>query len=348
MALRAYSSSLREFLEAPDPVGPTVLIADRHLTVADSLARLVTDSGAGRVAATVQDSGSVLEMTRKIAPDVAIIALDLSPGCSLVRGLRDSCPDTRIIVLADRMDGEDSLLLDALASGAVGAIYKESSSDDLARALATSSERTPVVVDEAAGLLLGSYVDAMTEKRLRDRATIEALAAAVEVRDAVTGQHLHRVTELATRCVDAIDADLAQNEEVVFGFMLHDVGKIGVPDAVLNKRGPLDSAEKEIMRRHPELGVKIVQPIGFSSMATDVILHHHERWNGQGYPQGLRREEIPLAARAFAVADAFDAMTSDRPYRAALPAGDSLQVLKDAAYTEFDPDIVDVFLDLND
>ncbi|HEX2294663.1 MAG TPA: HD domain-containing phosphohydrolase [Actinomycetota bacterium] len=335
-------------MEAPEPAGPTVLIAERHLTVAESLARLVTESGAGRVAAKVQDPAAALEMTRKIAPDVAIVALDLSPGCSLVRGLRDSCPDTRVIVLADRLDGADSALLDALASGAVGAIYKESSSDDLARALASSSQQTPVVVDEATGLLLGSYVDAMTEKRQRDRATIEALAAAVEVRDAVTGQHLHRVTELATRCVDAIDPDLAKNEEVVFGFMLHDIGKIGVPDAILNKRGPLDAAEREVMRRHPELGVKIVEPIGFSPMATDVILHHHERWNGEGYPEGLRREEIPVTARAFAVADAYDAMTSDRPYRAALPAGDSLQVLKDAAYTEFDPDIVDVFIDLND
>ena len=329
-------------------MGPTVLIAERHLTVVDSLARLVTESGAGRVAAKVQDAAGALEMTRKIAPDIAIVDLDLSPGCSLVRGLRDLCPDTRIIVLADRLGGRDEALLDALASGAVGAIYKEGSSDDLARALANSSHEAPVVADEATGLLLGSYVDAMAEKRMRDRATIEALAAAVEVRDAVTGQHLHRVTELATRCVQEIDSDLAQNEEVVFGFMLHDIGKIGVPDAVLNKRGPLDAAEKEIMRRHPELGVKIVEPIGFSPMATDVIMCHHERWNGEGYPAGLRREEIPLAARAFAVADAFDAMTSDRPYRAALPASDSLQVLEDAAYTEFDPDIVDVFIDLND
>ena len=335
-------------METPEPLGPTVLIAERHRTVAESLAGLVTGSGAGRVAAKVHDVSSALEMTRKIAPDVAIIDLELSPGCSLIRGLRDSCPDTRIIVLADRLGGADEAIVDALASGAVGAIYKESSSADLARALSSSSQQTPVVADEAAGLLLGSYVDAMAEKRLRDRATIEALAAAVEVRDAVTGQHLHRVTELATRCVDAIDPGLAQNEEVVYGFMLHDIGKIGVPDAVLNKRGPLDAAEKEIMRRHPELGVKIVEPIGFSPMATDVIMWHHERWNGEGYPHGLRREEIPIAARAFAVADAFDAMTSDRPYRAALPAGDSLQVIRDAAFTEFDPDIVDVFVDLND
>jgi putative nucleotidyltransferase with HDIG domain len=335
-------------LEAAQPVGPTVLIAERHLTVAQSLARLVADSGAGCVAAQVGDAESALEVARKIAPDIAIVDLDLSPGCSLVAGLREASPETRIIVLADRMGGRDEALLDALASGAVGAMYKESSMDDLARALTSSSHETPVVVDEAAGLLLGSYVDAMADKRVRDRATIEALAAAVEVRDAVTGRHLHRVTELATECIEAVDPALAKNEEVVFGFMLHDVGKIGVPDAVLNKRGPLDAAEREVMRRHPELGVKIVEPIGFSPMATDVIMSHHERWNGEGYPHGLRREEIPVVARAFAVADAFDAMTSDRPYRAARPAADSLQVLTDAAYTEFDPDIVEVFVDLND
>ncbi len=335
-------------MESPEPARPTVLIAERHLMVAQSLARLVVDSGAGRVAAHVQDAASALETSRKIAPDVAIVDLDMSPGCGLVRGLHEACPDTRIIVLADRMGGGDATLVDALAAGAVGAMYKESSTDDLTRALTSSSRQTPVVVDEAAGLLLGSYVDAMAEKRARDRATIAALAAAVEVRDAVTGQHLHRVTELATQCMEAVDSDLAKNEEVVFGFMLHDVGKIGVPDSVLNKRGPLDLAERAVMRRHPELGVKIVEPIGFSPMATDVIMWHHERWNGEGYPHGLRREEIPLAARAFAVADAYDAMTSDRPYRAALPTGDSLQVLKDAAYTEFDPDVVEIFLDLND
>ncbi len=335
-------------MESNDPVAPTVLIAERHRTVADSLARLVTEAGAGSVAASVQDAASALEMGQKVAPDVAIIDLGLSPDCSLVRGFHELCPETRIIVLADRMDGDGSALVDALASGAVGAIYRESSSEDLARALTSSSAATPVFVDEAAGLLLGSYVDAMAEKRLRDRATIEALAAAVEVRDLATGQHLHRVTDLATVCMGAIDPALAKNEEVVFGFMLHDVGKIGIPDAVLNKAGPLNTREKEVMRRHPEMGVKIVQPIGFSPAATDVIMSHHERWNGRGYPHGLRREEIPLTARAFAVADAFDAMTSERPYRHALPAADTLQILEDSAYTEFDPDIVDVFIDLND
>jgi putative two-component system response regulator len=140
-----------------------------------------------------------------------------------------------------------------------------------------------------------------------------------------------------------IDAQVARNEEVTFGFTLHDVGKIGVPDAILTKPGPLNDVEWTYMRRHPELGVKIVQPIGFSSAATDIILWHHERWDGNGYPHGLRAEEIPLTARAFAVADGYDAMTSDRPYRAAMSSDDALAVIHDESGAKYDPEMVRLF-----
>ena len=133
-----------------------------------------------------------------------------------------------------------------------------------------------------------------------------------------------------------------------YGFTLHDIGKIGVPDAILNKPGPLSEQEWEVMQTHPRLGCKIVEPLGFSSTATDVIMCHHERWDGSGYPLGLEREEIPITARAFAVADAFDAMTSDRPYRAALPKEAALATLSDEAGTSLDPDVVEVFISLND
>lgn len=326
----------------------TVLIAERHRTVAQSLTRLVEGLGSAHVAGQAHETSTALGLAEKVKPDVAIVDLDLSPNCTLVRGIRTLSPETRIIVLADRMQGEASALVDALASGAVGAIYKESSIDDLARALKSSSEHTPVVADEAAGLLLGSYLDALSEKRLRDLATIEALASAVELRDVGTGHHLHRVTELASKCIDAIDSTLALNEEVAFGFMLHDVGKIGVPDAVLSKPGPLDSGEWDVMRRHPEMGVKIVQPIGFSSAATDTILWHHERWDGSGYPHRLAGDDIPVTARVFALADAYDAMVSDRPYRAGMSKAQALGEIRTNAGTAFDPALVNVFIDLTD
>jgi response regulator RpfG family c-di-GMP phosphodiesterase len=328
------------------PAAVRVVIAERHRTVAQSLAALVDALGNAELTATVTTAADALKVTERLAPDVAIIDLDLSEGCSLVRGLKESSPDTRIVVLGDRSMDDSDNLVNALASGAVGAIYKEAPMEELARAVASSSPMAPVVADEATGVLLGSYLDALSEKRRRDLATIEALAAAVEVRDTVTGRPLHRVTGLATECMDALDPGLARNEEVSFGFLLHDVGKIGVPDAVLNKPGPLAEREWTVMRRHPELGVRIVEPIGFSPTATEIILAHHERWDGTGYPKGLERDEIPLTARVFAVADAFDAMTTDRPYRSALPGATALETIIEAAGSRYDPEIVDVFVGL--
>jgi len=324
----------------------SVMIAEGHRTVAQSLAQIVSNLGGAEVSAQVHTAEDALEVAPKLAPDVAIIDLDLSPGCSLVASLKESCPDTRIIVLADRMSGSDQSVMSALESGAVGAIYKEASLDELARALVSSSSDTPVLSDHAAGLLVASYLEAMTHKRTRDLATIQALAVALEARDTTTGEHVRRVTDLASTCMDAIDPEIAKNEEVSFGFMLHDVGKIGVPDAILNKRGPLTDQEWAVMHRHPDLGMRIVEPIGFSPSATDVILHHHERFDGSGYPGGLARDEIPLTARAFAVADAYDAMTNDRPYRGAMTKDDALEVISLRAGSTYDPEVVDLFVDL--
>jgi HD-GYP domain-containing protein (c-di-GMP phosphodiesterase class II) len=188
----------------------------------------------------------------------------------------------------------------------------------------------------------------MTEKRQRDLATIETLASAVEVRDLCTGEHLRRVTALALESLSVVDPVLAKNEEVTFGFMLHDVGKIGTPDAILQKPGPLTEDEWTVMRLHPEMGAKIVEPIGFSSTATEIILGHHERWDGKGYPHRLKGEEIPLTARTFAISDAYDAMTSDRPYRPAMDPADALGAIKEVSGTMYDPDLVEVFVDLRE
>ena len=324
----------------------TVLIAERERTVAQALSRIISDSSGASIAAAVATAGDALDVGAKLQPDVAIVDLDLSPDCALIAGIHALCPETRIIVLSNRVGDQGELMVKALASGAVGAMYKEDSFDQLYKAMQVSTKKTPVLAEEAAGLLLNSYLDAMTDKRDRDLATIQALAAAVEARDYGTGRHLKRVTDLACSCMEAIDPELAANEELAYGFLLHDVGKIGIPDSVLNKPGPLDDREWASMRRHPEIGVRIVNPIGFSPIATDVILCHHERWDGSGYPHGLAGDEIPITARAFSVADAFDAMTSDRPYRSAMPRREAKDVIRLDRGRRFDPEVVDAFLDL--
>lgn len=330
-----------------DQVAIKVLIAERHRTFGESLATVVEAIGEAQVTARVTTASAALEASRKAAPDVAIIDLGLSPDCALVTAMHYLSPDTRIIVMSER-GAPVAGVVDALASGAVAAIYRDASIEELARALTSSSRQSPLVPGETTALLLDSYLDSLADRRRRDLATIEALAAAVEVRDLGTGQHLHRVTELATKCLEMIDSDLARNEEVQFGFTLHDVGKIGVPDAILNKEGALTESEWRVMRRHPEMGTKIVEPIGFSPAATDIILSHHERFDGSGYPFGLATEEIPLTARTFAVVDAFDAMTSDRPYRAAMAQSDALEMIHADSGTSFDPEVAQILIDITD
>lgn len=325
--------------------GLTVLVADSHRAVAQSLAAVLARLGHANVTQVTSSAGA-LEMAGKLSPDVALIDLRLSPDCDLVTRLTRASPNLRVIVMGDRASDEPRAVVKALESGAVGAIYKEASLDEFARALSASSVDSPVVPAEATGLLLGSYLDALESKHRRDLATIEALATAVEAKDVATGRHVRRVKDLATRCMSAIDTDLARNEEISYGFVLHDVGKIGVPDSILGKQGPLDAAEWDIMHTHPEMGMKIVEPLGFSSLTTDVILNHHERWDGSGYPAGLYRDEIPIAARVFAVADSFDAMTSDRPYRSALGKDSALERIEAGAGELYDPDVTEVFIDL--
>ncbi len=177
--------------------------------------------------------------------------------------------------------------------------------------------------------------------------TVRALAAALELRDDATGQHAERVTALALRLAAEVAPGLVEDAAVAHGFLLHDIGKIGIPDGVLRKPGALDPEERALMETHPGLGERIVAGIPYlDGRARQVIASHHERWDGSGYPWGSRGPAIPLAARIFAIADAFDAMTNDRPYRAALTEEQALGAIAEGAGTQFDPVLVAAFLDL--
>jgi HD-GYP domain-containing protein (c-di-GMP phosphodiesterase class II) len=146
---------------------------------------------------------------------------------------------------------------------------------------------------------------------------------------------------------EAIAPELARDPQLEYGFLLHDLGKIGIPDAVLLKPGALDPAELALIREHVILGERLVAGIPYlGGVARDVVAGHHERWDGTGYPRGLRGTEIPLAARIFAVADAFDAMTNDRPYRHALPVQAALDRVAKGAGSQFDPEVVEPFIAL--
>jgi len=179
------------------------------------------------------------------------------------------------------------------------------------------------------------------------RATAAALAQAIEARDSGTGGHVQRVTALSQALLEQVDPALAADEQLSFAFLLHDVGKIGVPDAILRKPGPLDADERRVMDTHPQVGHTIVDQAGFSPLVAEIVLTHHERWDGLGYPRGLAGEQIPLPTRLFAVADALDAMTSDRPYRVGMPLEEAFEEIVNCSGRQFDPAAVQALLALD-
>jgi HD-GYP domain-containing protein (c-di-GMP phosphodiesterase class II) len=176
--------------------------------------------------------------------------------------------------------------------------------------------------------------------------TLSGWSHALDLRDHETEGHSARVTAMSVRLAQAMGLSGEALEHFRRGALLHDIGKIGIPDAILHKPGPLSEAEWCVMRRHPEYARDLLAPIEFLRPALDIPYCHHERWDGTGYPQGLRGEDIPLAARIFAVVDVWDALTSDRPYRAAWGSDQVRRYLSANAGCLFDPVVVRTFLTL--
>jgi HD-GYP domain-containing protein (c-di-GMP phosphodiesterase class II) len=175
---------------------------------------------------------------------------------------------------------------------------------------------------------------------------LSTLSRAIEARDPYTRGHSARVTAIAEAIARRLSWDEERLQLLHVGGPLHDVGKLGVSEEVLAKPGRLDEEELAQIREHPKLGARILMRVAMLRGALPYVLFHHERWDGRGYPTGRAGEEIPLEARVLAVADAFDAMTSDRPYRPALDREEAIAEVARCAGTQFDPEIVRIFLEL--
>jgi len=178
--------------------------------------------------------------------------------------------------------------------------------------------------------------------------TVSALASALESKDTGTRAHSQRVQRYASALAEAVGQAAVRNESTAYGFLLHDVGKIGIPDGILLKPGPLSLAERRKMETHTVLGEAMLSGVVFlKGDGLKIVRSHHERWDGRGYPDGLVRDEIPLGARIFAVADALDAMTSHRPYRRAMSWNAAQAEILEQRKRQFDPDVVDAFVTID-
>lgn len=295
---------------------------------------------------TVHTAASIEEALDELASrefDVVLVDLQLPGGSGIdifVR-VRVHAPDTRLILITGSADLPaaaaaveqriDALILKPFDLPVLGARVAEA----VARFRAAHAERHEREVLE------GKLRRRDTESRIWVLRAAHALAHAVEAKDPYTAGHAHRVTGYAMRLAEkAGGIDLLRYR---LAGDLHDIGKIGVPDAVLNKPGRLDPSELALIQKHPVIGRGILAHCVDDTLVLDVVQWHHERWDGRGYPDRLRGEEIPLPARILAVADTLDAMTSHRSYRSALPWEATVAEVRRSAGTQFDPDVVDVF-----
>lgn len=208
--------------------------------------------------------------------------------------------------------------------------------------LETLAGQTAIAVDNTA--LFEELQRSNAKLTIAYDATLEGWSRALDLRDEETEGHTRRVTEACVRLAKAIGVEAEELVHIRRGALLHDIGKMGVPDEILRKPGPLTEDEWQVMRRHPVYAYELLAPISFLHPALDIPFCHHERWDGTGYPRGLKGEEIPLAARIFAVVDVWDALRSDRPYRSKLSREEALDYIESQAGRYFDPDVVRAFL----
>jgi putative nucleotidyltransferase with HDIG domain len=275
------------------------------------------------------------------APDVAVLdATDLTaePAVAGIAILDAAWPDTPVVVVHD--DTEPSVVRSLLDAGAISILTTSTSDHQLCSTIEAAAAGHGLIDTDIIRPVIDLYATLHAESRRRNRAVIESLAAAVEAKDTVTSRHLRAVSRLATQLAKQVDPALCDDDDFLFGCLLHDVGKIGVPERILMKPGALTEDEWEVMRRHPQTGARVVRPLGLSPVVTDVVLYHHERWDGRGYPEGLQGDDIPLPARIFSVCDALEAMTASRPYRGPLPISVAFERVRLEAGHQFDPEVI--------
>lgn len=342
-------------MEAIPPPPPRILIVDDDESVRDVISVLLREEGYSCTTA----SGADMALDLAQQGDTPLVISDMKmpgkDGLWLLEAMRDQHPDTAVIMLTGYGDTEAAV--DCLRRGAVDYLLKPPKLTDLIRSIERALARRRVE-------LARKRYQKKLERKVRDRTTelraalknvnltyqntLLALVSALDAREHETSDHSQRVVEYTLAIASRISVRPAEFEEIARGALLHDIGKIGVPDAVLLKPGKLTPDEWVEMRKHPEVGFNMIAPIPFLAIPAQIVLSHQERYDGQGYPRKLRGEEIHIGARIFAIADTLDAMTSDRPYRKGTTFANAIAEIARCSGTQFDPEAVRAFLDIGE
>ncbi len=330
-----------------------ILVVDDEEAIREVVSTMLESRG--YQCTTLSNGRAAQEFVRKETPDLVLsdMIMPEMDGIQLLDWLRGYDPEIPVIMVTAIHD--ISTALQAIRRGAYDYILKPFEKDQLFHAVGRAWQHRQLVTENknyqinlqmevdkktaeltaALELLTQSYDD-----------TLEALGSALDLKDAETEGHSQRVTAYTISIAKAVPVPIQYLEVLARAAFLHDIGKMAIPDKILRKPGPLDDGEKQIMRTHCEIGYNMLTRIPFLREAAEIVLAHQEFFDGTGYPRGLRGEQIPMGARIFSIADALDAMLSDRPYRNALPMSHAREEIRRCAGSQFDPRIVDVFLSI--
>ncbi|HEY7251190.1 MAG TPA: HD domain-containing phosphohydrolase [Methylomirabilota bacterium] len=333
------------------PSARRVLIVDDERDIRTTLHAVFGSAGYEcRTAPNGREAARLFE-TERSPLTITDLKMPVMDGLQLLQHLKARDADAAVIMLTGAADLTTAV--ESLKQGASDFILKPVNLDQVLLAAERALERRQLILErrEHQALLETRVAEATRDLaaalgQLREtyQATLEALGSALATREVGTELHSRRVHAYSIALARAHGLAEEAIDALGRGVLLHDIGKIGISDSILLKPGPLTPEEWAIMRSHPEFGRQILERIPFLRDAIPVVYHHHERWDGTGYPLGLAGPAIPLGARIFALADAFDAMTFDRPYSKAIPMDAARERIREAAGTHFDPDVVATFL----
>ncbi len=333
----------------PTTVSPRILIVDDEIEITEILADLLSEEYECYRASSAEDA-----LARLRDGEFQLVISDITmPGMSgldMIPHVKELSPQTVVVMISGMQTVESAI--GALRLGAFDYLMKPFDLRQVEAVVKRALEHYELVV---AKQRYENHLEELVEQRTAEldralnsleaayRSTLKALTAALETRDSETHGHSERVVTYSLRLGREYGLNRDEMKSLEFGSLLHDIGKIGVPDSILRKPAKLTEEEWVRMREHPLHGQQILRGIEFLQGASRVVAQHHEKWDGTGYPLGLRKENIDICARIFAVADAFDAITSDRVYRRGKPYEAAAQELDDWAGRQFDPKVVEAF-----
>lgn len=313
------------------------LIVDDNQTIAMATSAMLQRRGFQTEA--VNEPADALRLLSEQRFDLALLDINLQSdmtGLDLLRFIKQHDPAITCVMLT----GEGTLkrVLKALELGAQGFVIKPATQSELFETIDLALEKTRLFREHVRMLRFAPLLEGATD----------ALLNALEAKDLSTKNHSQRVSYYSTGIVKSFKFDPEEAAIIRIGSQFHDIGKIGIPDQILLKPGPLTPEEREVMKTHTEIGWKIMKGMNGLQKAAAIVRGHHERYDGKGYPDNLRGDEIPIGARIASVADCFEAMVSPRVYSKGRPPEDAMEELHRCAGAQFDPDVVEIFLKLMD